>query len=96
VLGAAEVATTAGNLYFSVYRERAALYESISSLFQGIRGLCMPVLGWLLFLALHEWLFLVPTVLNAWSLWLALKLWKLDRATPPAEALARWSGEETE
>jgi len=89
VLGAAEVATTTGNLYFSVYRERAALYESISSLFQGIRGLSMPLLGWLLFLALHEFLFLVPTVLNAWSLLLAVQLYRRDRAERPADALAR-------
>jgi MFS family permease len=89
VLGAAEVATTAGNLYFSVYRERAALYESISSLFQGVRGLCMPLLGWLLFQGLHEFLFLLPTALNAWSLVLAVRLYRRDRAEPPAEALAK-------
>jgi hypothetical protein len=79
VLGAAEVSLTTGNLYFSVRPERAALYESISSLFQGIRGLCMPLVGYLLFLQLHAFLFLVPTVLNAWSLVLAVKLWRRDR-----------------
>ncbi len=89
VLGAAEVATTAGNLYFSVKRERAALYESISSLFQGIRGLTMPLLGYAFFLGIGFYLFLVPTVLNLWSLVLALKLWRHDRAESPEEALAR-------
>ncbi len=34
VLGAAEVSTTTGNLYFAEKPERAALYESISSVFQ--------------------------------------------------------------
>jgi hypothetical protein len=89
VLGAAEVATTAGNLYFSVKRERAALYESISSLFQGFRGLSMPFLGWLLYQQLDLWIFLVPMVLNAWSLVLALQLWRRDRQESPEAAFAR-------
>ncbi len=89
VLGAAEVATTAGNLYFSVRRERAALYESISSVFMGVRGLFMPLLGWLLHLQIHVFIFLFPTVLNLWSLVLALKLWRLDRALRPEEAMAK-------
>ncbi len=89
VLGAAEVATTAGNLYFSVRRERAALYESISSLFLGVRGLFMPLLGWLLHLQISVFIFLFPTVLNLWSLVLALKLWRLDQALRPEEAMAK-------
>jgi MFS family permease len=89
VLGAAEVATTAGNLYFSVRRERAALYESISSVFMGIRGLSMPLLGWLLYMQIHLFIFLLPTVLNLWSLFLAVKLWRLDQALRPEAALAK-------
>jgi hypothetical protein len=89
VLGAAEVATTAGNLYFSVKRERAALYESISSLFQGVRGLSMPFLGWLLFQQIHLFIFLAPTLLNLWSLVLAVQLWRRDRQESPEEAFAR-------
>jgi len=89
VLGAAEVATTTGNLYFSVRRERAALYESISSLFQGIRGLLMPFVGWLLFQEVHLFIFLVPTGLNLWSLVLALQLWRRDRAESPESAYVR-------
>jgi MFS family permease len=89
VLGAAEVATTAGNLYFSVRQERAALYESISAMFQGVRGLLMPALGLLLFRQIHAFLFLVPTALNVWSLGLALRLWRLDRQETPGQAFAR-------
>jgi MFS family permease len=85
VLGAAEVATTTGNLYFAEKPERAALYESISSVFQGIRGMSMPPLGWALyqsFLVLGwttSLVFLIPMVFNGWSLWIALGLWKDER-----------------
>jgi len=89
VLGAAEVATTAGNLYFSLRPERAALYESISSVFQGIRGLIMPVVGWGLYLVLHAGLFLVPTALNAWSLVLSLRLYHMDREHRRAQGIGR-------
>jgi hypothetical protein len=49
----------------------------------------MPLLGWLLFLQISAFLFLVPTVLNVWSLVLALKLYRLDRAEPPQEAYGK-------
>jgi hypothetical protein len=85
VLGAAEVATTTGNLYFAERPERAALYESISALFQGFRGLTMPALGWAVYqgVAAVAWpvgvVFLMPTVFNAWSFVVAVRLWKEDR-----------------
>jgi hypothetical protein len=41
----------------------------------------MPLLGWLLFQQVHLYLFLVPTVLNAWSLILALRLWRQVQAS---------------
>ncbi|MCS7160011.1 MAG: MFS transporter [Gemmatales bacterium] len=83
VLGASEVAQTTGNLYFALRKERAALYESISSLFQGIRGLILPFCGLALFAWMGIGLFLVPMVLNLWSLRLALKLWHLEQALRP-------------
>ena len=89
VLGAAEVATTTGNLYFSVHAERAALYESISSVFRGIRGLTMPLLGLALFSQVHFLVFLAPVLLNLWSLRLALRLWHRDRREPPELAWRR-------
>ena len=79
VLGAAEVSLTTGNLFFSMTPDRAALYESISSLFQGFRGLVMPFLGFVLFSQIGVWLFLFPTVLNAWSLVLAVQLMRRGR-----------------
>jgi len=93
VLGAAEVSMTTGNLYFSLRRERAALYESASAVLQGARGLLMPALGWQLFLLMGSYLMLAPTVLNLWSLYLAMKLWELDRResilmNPPAQGAA--------
>ncbi len=92
VLGAAEVATTTGNLYFAEKPERAALYESISSVFQGIRGMSMPPLGWALYqsLVFMGWttslLFLIPMAFNAWSLVLAWGLWKDERQERHCEA----------
>ncbi len=85
VLGAAEVSTTTGNLYFAERPERAALYESISSVFQGVRGMTMPPLGWGMYqlIVLASWapaiLFLIPTAFNVWSLLLSIRLWKEDR-----------------
>jgi hypothetical protein len=79
VLGAAEVSLTTGNLYFSLRRERAAVYESASSVLQGTRGLVMPWLGWQLFALTGAYLLLTPAVLNLWSLLLALKLMEIDR-----------------
>lgn len=84
VLGAAEVSTTTGNLYFAEKPERAALYESISSVFQGLRGMTMPAVGWGLYQSLlwlswsTAWMFLMPMAFNAWSLFLAWQLWKQD------------------
>jgi len=78
VLGASEVAQTTGNLYFALRRERAALYESISSVFQGARGLVMPLLGLALFQWIGVYIFLVPTLLNLWSLYVAWRLWHLE------------------
>lgn len=92
VLGAAEVATTTGNLYFAEKPERAALYESISSVFQGIRGMSMPPLGWVLYqsLLVLGWttalVFLIPMVFNGWSLWIAWGLWKDERQERHCEA----------
>jgi MFS family permease len=91
VLGAAELSMTTGNLYFSVHRERAALYEGIGSLLQGVRGLLMPVLGRLAFPFVGVSLFLLPAVLNVWSLWLSVILWRRDQAESPETALARRS-----
>lgn len=85
VLGAAEVATTTGNLYFAETRERAALYESISSVFQGLRGMTMPPLGWVVYQSLGwlHWpgslMFVVPTVFNLWSLLIAWRLWHAEK-----------------
>jgi MFS family permease len=85
VLGAAEVSTTTGNLYFAEKPERAALYESISSVFQGIRGMTMPPLGWGIYqtIAWLGWsaglMFLIPMVFNIWSLVLAWQLWQDER-----------------
>lgn len=79
VLGASEVAQTTGNLYFALRKERAALYESISSLFQGARGLVLPFFGLALFECLGIYLFLVPMLLNLWSLYLAWKLWEKEK-----------------
>jgi hypothetical protein len=78
VLGASEVAQTTGNLYFALRRERAAVYESISSVFQGTRGLVMPLLGLALFQWIGVYIFLVPTLLNLWSLYVAWRLWRLE------------------
>jgi len=78
VLGASEVAQTTGNLYFALRRERAALYESISSVFQGTRGLLMPLIGLVIFHWTGVYIFLVPTILNLWSLYLAWRLWQLE------------------
>ncbi|HQR07310.1 MAG TPA: MFS transporter [Gemmatales bacterium] len=92
VLGAAEVATTTGNLYFAEKPERAALYESISSVFQGIRGMSMPPLGWALYqsLLVLGWttslVFLIPMVFNGWSLWIAWGLWKDEQQERHCEA----------
>jgi len=91
VLGAAEVATTTGNLYFAERPERAALYESVSSVFQGFRGMTMPAVGWILYQGCDALLwppalvFLIPTTFNVWSLMLAVRLWKEDRE--PAEGV---------
>ncbi len=89
VLGAAEVATTTGNLYYAEEPERAALYESISSVFQGIRGLSMPMLGWLIFqyiaASLAAYIFMVATVLNGWSLLVAIRLWRMDKTASKAK-----------
>ncbi|GBD36025.1 hypothetical protein HRbin36_01142 [bacterium HR36] len=79
VLGASEVAQTTGNLYFALRKERAALYESISSLFQGTRGLFLPLCGLVLYEGIGTYIFLVPTLLNLWSFHLAWKLWKLEK-----------------
>jgi MFS family permease len=85
VLGAAEVSTTTGNLYFAEKPERAALYESISSVFQGLRGMTMPPLGWGLYQSLlwlgwsTAFMFLAPLAFNFWSLAIAWKLWKQDQ-----------------
>jgi MFS family permease len=89
VLGAAEVSLTTGNLYFSVQRERAALYESISALFQGVRGMLMPLVGYVLFSQINSMLFLFPALLNSWSLVLAVRLYRRDRAETPAMAWQR-------
>jgi len=92
VLGAAEVATTTGNLYFAEKPERAALYESISSVFQGLRGMTMPPLGWVIYqtLLLAGWttslVFLLPMTFNIWSLVLALELWNDVKDNRPHEA----------
>lgn len=85
VLGAAEVSTTTGNLYFADKPERAALYESISSVFQGLRGMTMPPLGWALYQSLLWFslptalMFLTPLAFNFWSLVIAWRLWKQDQ-----------------
>lgn len=85
VLGAAEVSTTTGNLYFAEKPERAALYESISSVFQGLRGMTMPALGWGCYQSLlwlnwpSAWMFLMPMAFNTWSLMLAWQLWVDER-----------------
>lgn len=95
VLGAAEVSTTTGNLYFAEKPERAALYESISSVFQGIRGMTMPPLGWGLYQSLLwlNWstslMFLIPMLFNVWSLVLAWDLWKDDRQLREAQEDAK-------
>lgn len=78
VLGAAELATTTGNLYFAARAERAALYEAVSAVSQGLRGMSMPFLGQLLFQLISVQVFLVAMLLNVWSLVLAVRLWRLD------------------
>jgi hypothetical protein len=55
--------------------------------FQGIRGLTMPLLGWLLFQHVSIFLLLAPTVLNVWSLAAAVQLWRRTREHPPEKAL---------
>jgi hypothetical protein len=96
VLGASEVAQTTGNLYFALHKERAPLYESISSVFQGLRGLVLPFCGLALFSWIGTYIFLVPVLLNFWSLWLAWRLWEMEHplrerikvlsSSPPVES----------
>lgn len=92
VLGAAEVSTTTGNLYFAEKPERAALYESISAVFQGLRGMTMPPLGWVMYQALLQagWttslVFVAPLAFNIWSLYIACVLWKEEHGPRPHDA----------